>query len=100
MPDPVSPVVKGLEMFELTFGGGKNNQPEYKPLPSLRGNGCITSRWTFTPDERQAIANGGDILLTLWTGGICPPQRMLVTTPGEEMNPAEMANILELVKEV
>lgn len=97
MADPVSPVVKGLEMFELTFGGERNNQPEYKPLPMLRGNGCVTSRWSFTAKERQAIAMGGDVLISLWTGGVCPPQRIIVTSPDEELNPNAMAELLQLV---
>lgn len=47
------------------------HQPEYLPLPSIRypGNpqGPVTSRWSFTEEERRAIADGADLYLTLLT---------------------------------
>ena len=57
----VSPVVAGLEQFEVVFGA---NQPEYTPLHALVGRMPevrVISRWELTHEERQLIAEGADI---------------------------------------
>lgn len=57
----VTPVVAGLEQFEVVFGA---NQPEYEPLHALVGRAPevrVISRWELTPEERQLIADGADI---------------------------------------
>ncbi len=72
-----SPVVEGLEPYEIVLGG---NQPEYLPLPVLRSAGpsyAVMSRWVLTEEERQMIVDGGDIYLTLWTFGRVYPPTML-----------------------
>jgi hypothetical protein len=62
-PSPV--VIKGMETDQVNYA---ENQPEYDTLPSLRSlDGRVTSRWTFTDEERRKIAEGADILLTLYT---------------------------------
>lgn len=44
------------------------DQPQYIPLPALRhDDGRILSRWTFTDEEREAIADGADLYLTVHT---------------------------------
>lgn len=61
------PVIPGLEPYEIIFA---KTQPEYRPLRALRAlepQGRVMSRWTFTPEQREAIARGADILLTLMT---------------------------------
>lgn len=61
------PVIDGLEEYEFVMA---KDQPEYIPLRCLPGNtpqGERLSRWTLTPAQRQAIANGADIFLELWT---------------------------------
>ena len=60
-------VVPGLERFEIKMGA---LQPEYNPLRCIPGNtahGERLSRWTLTPEQRQAIANGADIFIELLT---------------------------------
>jgi hypothetical protein len=61
------PVIPGLEMFELEYA---KDQPEYRPLRALRsmaGEGAILTRWTLTPEQRQAIAAGADVFLEVLT---------------------------------
>jgi len=66
---PSSPVIVGLEPYEIIFGEA---QPEYQPLPALRSAGpeiSVMSRWELTPEEREMIANGADIFVSVWTFG-------------------------------
>ena len=61
------PVVDGLENKEIVYVA---NQPEYIPLRTLKGvgpMGNVISRWTLTPAQREAVANGADIFLELST---------------------------------
>lgn len=61
------PVVAGLEKHERVFA---KDQPEYIPLRTLVANrqeGTVMSRWTFTDEQRKAIAEGADIYLQLST---------------------------------
>ena len=60
-------VIDGLEPFEVTYA---KNQPEYRPLralKSMKDDGAILTRWTFTPEQRQAIADGADLFLEVLT---------------------------------
>lgn len=69
MAEPISPVVPGLEPYEIIIG---ENQPQYTPLPVLRGRGpmyAMMSRWKPTDEERQMIANGADIYISQQTFG-------------------------------
>lgn len=64
----VSPVVPGLEAYERTLGGAEHGQPEYDALPMLRSpNGIVVCRWTFSDEEREAIANGEDLYVSTMT---------------------------------
>jgi len=80
------PVVEGLERFELRMGA---SQAEYNPLRCIPGNtpnGERLSRWTLTPEQRQAIADGADIFLELCTfNNPMNPIRMAVA---DEINSA------------
>jgi hypothetical protein len=63
------PVIDGLEEHEVVYA---KDQPEYLPLRSLRSNNrnvYVMSRWTLTPEQRKAVADGADIFLTLMTFG-------------------------------
>jgi hypothetical protein len=65
---PVSPVPE-LKEFELVIA---ENQPEYEKLPALLGYFSykpVLTRWEFTPEEREAIANGADLYMTQLTFG-------------------------------
>lgn len=49
-------------------------QPEYQDLPSVRTpNGYVITRWEFTDEERQRIANGEDLFITLLSQGAINP---------------------------
>lgn len=61
------PVIEGMEAEEVVYAA---DQPEYLPLRSLRSKGKwgrVISRWTFNPEQRQAIASGADVFLELST---------------------------------
>ncbi len=61
------PVIEGMESEEVVYAA---DQPQYLPLRALKSKGRwgrVISRWTFTPEQRQAIASGADILLELST---------------------------------
>lgn len=93
---PVSPVVPGLEPYEITFGA---TQPQYVPLYALRSNKetgyKVMSRWMLTDEERKAIANGADIYLTQLTfGHEFQPSVVCVA------NAAEQAQLTEEIKQV
>lgn len=66
---PISPVIPGLEQFEVNVGEG---QPEFIAVPTLIGPGpqyIYTSRWELTDDERAQIAAGATIYYSQYTGG-------------------------------
>jgi len=56
---------------QFAFGGAVpitlgTNQPEYRPLPALLfPDGRVLTEWTFTEEERAAVARGEN--LRLWT---------------------------------
>lgn len=61
------PVIEGLESKEVVYA---KNQPEYLPLRTLVSKGPegrVISRWTFSPEQRKAIADGEDIFVMLLT---------------------------------
>lgn len=58
-------VVDGMETEEVVYA---KDQPEYIPLRTLRSKtGIVLSRWSFTDEQRKAIASGADIFLELHT---------------------------------
>ena len=61
---PVSPVlVPEFQGIEKTYGGDG-----YIPLPVIRNStGVVLSRWKLTEAEREAVANGADVFLSIWT---------------------------------
>jgi hypothetical protein len=61
------PVVDGLEAQEVVYA---KDQPEYVPLRTLKSSGrmgAVITRWTLTPEQRKAVAEGADIYLELST---------------------------------
>jgi hypothetical protein len=72
MPEPKSPVINGLESHETNFGGDAVGQPQYIRLPALVSRDAqrrVLSRWEFTPEEREMIAQGADVYVALMTFG-------------------------------
>lgn len=63
------------------------DQPEYLPLPTLASrDGRVVSRWQPTPEERQAISDGADIFLMLYTFNK-PLQPIVMTVGGAPIEP-------------
>jgi hypothetical protein len=74
------PVIDGLEAQEVVYA---KDQPEYIPLRTLKSNGsmgAVISRWSLTPEQRKAVADGADIFLELSTfGNPLQPIRMAIS---------------------
>lgn len=67
MPEPQSPVVPGLEPYEIVYA---KDPPGYLPLPVLRSpQGVVLSRWKFSEEERALIAAGADLYLSVYPFG-------------------------------
>lgn len=78
---PVSPVVPGHS--EVVYA---KDQPEYLPLPAHRTeDGCVTTRWKLTWQERLRVLFMGNIYLQLLTFNTPLQPVMLSTTVPEEL---------------
>ena len=99
---PKSPVVVGLEPYEINFGGPDVGQPQYMPLPALRSAGperVVMSRWELTPVEREMIANGADVFVSIWTfGDPYPPTSLRVLN--KTSNPEYFKTDMQLDREL
>jgi hypothetical protein len=81
--EPVSPVVPGNEKFEVCYA---KDQPEYLPLPALRTEHAMLTRWRLTDDERRHIAEGGDLFIAVMHfGHKLQPLMPMVATPEDAM---------------
>ena len=81
--EAVSPVVPGNEDFEVVYA---KDQPEYTPLPVLRTEKALLSRWKFTDEERAHVAAGGDMFIcVLHFGGTLQPIMPIADTPERAM---------------
>lgn len=82
--DPVSPVMPGSESIEHVLA---KDQPEYIPLPMVyldTPSRPVISRWRLSDEERKAIADGADIVLTQLTfGNPFHPVHLQVTFPDD-----------------
>ncbi len=64
----VSPVVPGLEQYEIILGGKEAGQEQYIGIAALRSpEGVVVTRWQFTDEDRAAIAAGADLHLSVLT---------------------------------
>jgi hypothetical protein len=62
---PVSPVIPGIELPEVTYAEG---QPEYQPLPAHRSpDGTVLTRWKLSFRERLSVLFRGDLYLFVST---------------------------------
>lgn len=65
MPNPVSPIVTGLEPHEVVYA---EDQPEFTPLPALRSPaGLVATRWQLTDEDRERLMGECDIFLFVHT---------------------------------
>jgi hypothetical protein len=88
------PVINALEAHEVVYA---KDQPEYIPLRTLRGNTPevpVLSRWTLTPEQRKAVADGADIFLQLLTFG--NPLQPIVMAVSDKPNPDYFRERLQL----
>lgn len=68
--ESVVPFVEYQGSQAVTFG---ENQPQYTPLHALVFvDNKILIEWTFTPEEREKIARGENILHWIWKSTKCP----------------------------
>jgi hypothetical protein len=66
---PVSPVMPGSEPIEVVIG---KDHPEYLPLPAIYLDiTCrpMITRWRLSDEEREAVADGADVVLQQLTFG-------------------------------
>jgi hypothetical protein len=73
------------------------DQPEYLPLPtlvSMDAAGRVVSRWQPTAEERQRIAEGADVYVTVMTFH-GPLQPQLVTVGGAPLAPIPESERIE-----
>jgi hypothetical protein len=92
MPNPVSPVVPGLEPYEVVWSAEGCTD-----LPSLRGRGpnyAVWSRWQPTPEEREQLAKGADIYVMQNTFGH-PFQPTAVVVAGAEASGEKKDEVIE-----
>lgn len=96
-----TPVVKGLEPFELKLGGPEAGQPEYRTLYALRApDGRVMSRWEFSPEERAEIAQGADVLLSISTDGKPYPLTLMMLTTEPMASDAYVKDDMQLEDEL
>ncbi len=88
------PVVAEFESLETVYA---EDQPEYSPLHVLRGDiqGAVLSRWTFTGEQRRAIADGADIFLDILTFG--QPLQPIAIYVAHELEASSVAEMLGIV---
>jgi len=68
--EAVPPFVEYQNSRAVVFG---ENQPEYTPLPALEfTDGKVLIEWTFTKEEREAIARGENLRHYIWRRPTCP----------------------------
>lgn len=90
---PIHPNIPGTDPYIRICGGCSlctptptlgGEQPEYFPIPAVvfGWGGRVTTRWTFTLEERKLIAEGKDLYLSLLTFGL--PMQPIQLAVGEE----------------
>lgn len=75
--------VEQLEMPGTRAVTFAKDQPEYSPLPALLyEDGKILTEWTFSEEERAAIAQGENLRLWIWKGyaHACPHCHQAIPT--------------------
>lgn len=77
--EAVSPIIPGSEQFEVVYA---KDQPEYHPLPVLRTENTLVSRWRLTDQERERIAAGEDLFVCVMHFG--QPLQPLLPVIGQD----------------
>jgi len=82
--EAVTPIVPGMEDFEVVYA---KDQPEYTPLPALRTERSLVTRWKLSDEERRKIAEGSDLFIAVMHfGGPLQPLLPLIGSPDEAMS--------------
>lgn len=85
-----SPVIEGLENYEIHVGGENCGQPEYNELKALHTpQGIFVTRWSLTQEERDRISAGEDLFLSVATFN--HPFQPVRLTVGSDYGTAENA---------
>jgi hypothetical protein len=80
---PVKPDIPGADGITVVYAEG---QAEYQPLPVVRMDNAVMSRWTLTDEERKHIADGGDLFICCMNfGGPLQPILPIADTPEHAM---------------
>lgn len=96
--DIISPVIEGLEGYEIILGGPNAGQPDETEIAALRSpEGIVLTRWAFTEEERKAIAAGEDLLVSVATFN--HPFQPLKIEVGEKQRPEAVKRAMRLVDE-
>ena len=92
---PTTPVISAeFQPHEIVYA---KDQPEYNPLPVHRNRrGVVLSRWKLTDEEREAIANGADVWLYVYTFNQ-PLQPLRLEIPVCANDDMEAAKFMDLV---
>jgi hypothetical protein len=77
--------MRGSKSIEVLLGA---DQPQYETLPALYLDTVsrpMVTRWRFSKEERQAIAEGADIVLQQLTfGSLFQPVNLQVVMPDQD----------------
>jgi len=94
--EPVSPVIaEEFQNREVIFA---KDQPQYRPLPVHRTpDGVLLSRWKLSDAERQAVAEGADIWLYVWTFNQ-PLQPLRIEVAEAEHDLIQVAQYMQLLE--
>lgn len=96
--DTISPVIEGLEGYEIVLGGKNADQPDQAEIAALRSpEGIVMTRWAFTEEERRAIAAGEDLFVSTLTFN--KPFQALKIEVGMQHRPETIKREMRLVDE-
>jgi hypothetical protein len=78
------PVIPGLEKHETVYAKDQPQYRAFRTLPARNGDSAI-GRFTFTDEQRKAIAGGADIYLEILHFGrpLAPSLLMVMSEPDD-----------------
>ncbi|MGH7181919.1 MAG: hypothetical protein ACREJN_08085 [Nitrospiraceae bacterium] len=91
------PIVPSLADLEVAI---PSSDPEVRPLIALIGTTpekYVLSRFTPTPEQREAIARGSDLFICIQTNGHPVQPILLFTSEDDEVDPANVVEFMQLV---
>jgi hypothetical protein len=77
-----SPIIPGLELFEVTYAEGQEQYRGLRALKSMRDNGAILTRWVLDSSQRDALVSGAELYLEILTfHQPLQPVRLMIGAP-------------------